>query len=199
MRERGPFEGGSIHAEAPVLGKKESLERVADTQRRYRLTVHNDRPTPFTVADERTTLLDFLNYLRESIILKAKGLEDDELRRPLVSSGTNLLGLVNHLARVEASWFQLIFAGKDLELHSDDFQPDDSISSTDIIRRYEAAITESNRIAAENDDLETLARREYKGTRLSLRWILIHMIEETGRHAGHADIIRELIDGTTGR
>lgn len=158
-----------------------------------------DRPTPFTVADEKTTLLDFLNYLRDSIILKTKGLGDDDLRRPLVPSGTNLLGLVNHLARVEGSWFQLVFAGRDIELHSGDFHPDGSISSTDIIRRYEAAITESNRIATETDDLETLARHEYKGTRLSLRWILIHMIEETGRHAGHADIIRELIDGTTGR
>jgi hypothetical protein len=54
-------------------------------------------------------------------------------------------------------------------------------------------------IATETDDLETLARRNYKGTHLSLRWILVHMIEETGRHAGHADIIRELIDGSTGR
>jgi hypothetical protein len=61
--------------------------------------VSNDRPTPFTVADERTTLLDFLNYLRESIILKATGLGDEDLRRPLVASGTNLLGLVNPTAR----------------------------------------------------------------------------------------------------
>lgn len=161
--------------------------------------MRGDRPTPFTVADERTTLLDFLNYLRESVILKTTGLSDEDLRRAFVPSGTNLLGVVNHLARVEASWFQLIFSGRDIELDPDDFHPDDSISSTDIIRRYEAAIAKSNRITTETDDLDTLARDEYKGRRLSLRWILIHMIEETGRHAGHADIIRELIDGSTGR
>jgi uncharacterized damage-inducible protein DinB len=150
------------------------------------------------VADERTTLLDFLNYLRESIILKAKGLGDDELRRPLVPSGTNLLGLVNHLAYVESVWFQYLFAGRDIDLPSDDFHPDANMSPTDVIARYEVAIVESNRIAAETD-LETLTRREYKGTHLSLRWILVHLVEETSRHAGHADIIRELIDGTTGR
>lgn len=158
----------------------------------------NDRPTPFTVADERTTLLDFLNYLRESTILKATGLNDDDLRRPLVPSGTNLLGLVNHLAFVEAVWFQYLFAGQDVELPSCDFHPDPSITPTEILARYQDAIAESNRIAAEAD-LETLARREYKGTHLSLRWILVHLVEETARHAGHADIIRELIDGTTGR
>lgn len=172
---------------------------MPSSQHRYRPGVSNDRPTPFTVAGEKTTLLDFLGYLRESIVLKVTGLPDEDLRRPLVPSGTSLLGLVNHLAIVEASWFQFIFAGRDIELHSDDFHPDHSISSTEIIRRYEAAIIESNQIVADTNDLETLARREYKRTRLSLRWILIHMIEETGRHAGHADIIRELIDGATGR
>lgn len=179
-------------------GKSEAVDDVSTT-RRYRLLVTNDRPTPFTVADERTTLLDFLNYLRESLILKAKGISDDDARRPFVPSGTNLLGLVNHLAFVETSWFQFIFAGRDIQLPSGDFHPDASIPSADIISRYEAAVAESNRITTETDDLETLARRDYKGTHLSLRWILVHMIEETGRHAGHADIIRELIDGTTGR
>lgn len=159
----------------------------------------NDRPTPFTVADERTTLLDFLNYLRQSVILKARGLADDDLRRRLVPSGTNLLGLVNHLAFVETSWFQFIFAGRDVQLPSGGFQPEAGIPSADVISRYEITVAESNRIATETDDVETLARRDYKGTHLSLRWILVHMIEETGHHAGHADIIREQIDGTTGR
>ncbi len=183
----------------PTISPRFVAPNDVSTTSRYRFLVTNDRPTPFTVADERTTLLDFLNYLRESLILKAKGISDDDLRRPLVPSGTNLLGLINHLAFVEASWFQRIFADRDIQLPPGDFQPHISISSSEIIRRYEAAITESNRIARETEDLDTLARHDYKGTHLSLRWILVHMIEETGRHAGHADIIRELIDGTTGR
>ena len=157
-----------------------------------------DRRTPFVNTGERETLVGFLDYLRESVAIKAGGLPEDEARRALVPSGTSLLGLVKHLTMVEVAWFQWTFAGLDVPIPPVEVDPHDTTASA--LADYRAAVDHSNAIVAGLADLSVLGAR--KGTapeRMSMRWLLVHMIEETGRHAGHADILREQIDGATGR
>jgi len=157
-----------------------------------------DHHTPWTLAGEKETLADFLDYLRDAVIRKASGLPAATVRRPMVDSGTSLLGLIKHLTRVEIAWFQYAFAGADVRVPGDDLTDDDEPQA--VIDDYQMAITVSNRIVAEAADLTQPAKRRAVAPEpMSLRWILVHMIEETGRHAGHADILREQIDGSVGR
>lgn len=157
-----------------------------------------DRRTPFLVADEKQTLREFLDYLRESIIIKATGLNEEAVRRPLVPTGTNLLWLVKHLARVETYWFQFVFAGRKIDGPPNELTDDDSAES--VIGLYREAIAVSNEITDSTSDIGQLCSRKHRDQGpLSLRWVLVHMVEETARHAGHADILREQIDGQTGR
>jgi hypothetical protein len=158
----------------------------------------DDHRTPFTVAGEKQTLRDFLDYLRGAIVRKASELDEDSVRRSTVPSGTSLLGLVKHLTYVEVTWFQWSFAGIDVALPSGDLEPGDTGAS--VLDAYRDACRHANEIIDTNDDLDALCARRAPGyDPLSLRWILVHLVEETARHAGHADIIREQIDGATGR
>jgi uncharacterized damage-inducible protein DinB len=146
-------------------------------------------------------LTAFLDYLRDRMIAKLDGLDDEQARRSLVPSGTSLLGLVKHLAVVELGWFVWSFLGEDFDVgpSGDNLSPDDNIAS--VVEMYRSAFARSQQIAADAPDLDRRAvrsRRPGHETQ-SMRWILVHMIEETARHAGHADIIREQIDGTIGR
>jgi uncharacterized damage-inducible protein DinB len=146
-------------------------------------------------------LAAFLDYLRDRMIAKLDGLDDEQARRSLVASGTSLLGLVKHLAVVELGWFVWSFSGEDFDVgpSGDELSPEDTI--TGVVEMYRSAFTRSQQIAAAVPDLDQRAvrsRRPGHETQ-SMRWILVHMIEETARHAGHADILREQIDGTTGR
>ena len=157
-----------------------------------------DHRTPFGLVSEKETLVDFLDYVRAAIVRKASDLADDDARRPMVPSGTSLLGLVAHLTLVEYGWFQYDFAGLDTPAPPLELRPEDDAAT--VIAAYQAAIARSNAIIAGCTDLETIAARNYTAPEpMSMRWILVHMIEETARHAGHADILREQIDGTTGR
>jgi uncharacterized damage-inducible protein DinB len=158
-----------------------------------------DHRTPFTVAGERQTLSDFLDYLREAIVRKTEGLDDESLRRSTVPSGTSLLGLVKHLTFVERSWFGWTYAGERDELPKDALEPGDTAAS--VLAGYRDAIERSRAIVARGDDLDRRCARQGVAPEepVSLRWVLVHLIEETGRHAGHADIIREQLDGSTGR
>ena len=156
-----------------------------------------DRRTPFVNANERDTLLAFLDYLRESVLVKLDGLGEDDARRALVPSGTNLLGLVKHLTFVEVYWLQNSFAGL-AAATGDDLEPGDTCAS--VSAAYREAILRSNEIIMAVADLETRSAARHRGDGpMSLRWVLVHMVEETARHAGHADILREQIDGTVGR
>ena len=162
----------------------------------------NDLRPPQELTDERTTLIAFLDYLRESIIRKATGLSDAEVRKPMVASGTSLMWLVKHLTDVESYWFDVVFVGGDLgEAFSptrEATQPDDEIE--ELIAQYRAAIARANAVAVAAGSLEAPATKLHRRSQqVKLRWILVHMIEETARHAGHADIIRELLDGNAGR
>jgi len=158
------------------------------------------------VGSEREQLSAFLDYQRETLLWKVDGLSKAELLRPLMSSGMMLLGLVKHLAYVERWWFQSVFAGEDVDYPwTDDdpdadwrVEPDEDVAS--VLDFYRAEATRSREIMS-SAGLDDLARRPHTpppGGDRSLRWIVLHMIEETARHNGHADLMREAIDGATG-
>ena len=156
-----------------------------------------DHNVPALVSGEKETLLAFLGYLRTSVDGKLEGVADADARRPLVASGTTLLGIVKHLAFVEVYWAQRRFAGCDVVLRGDgfDLEPDDTPES--VRRSYAEAGRTTDAIVSACSDLEQPLARGRHG--LTLRWMLAHLVEETARHAGHADILRELVDGATGR
>ena len=147
-------------------------------------------------ADEKTTLQGFLNYLRDAIAAKATGVPEPQVRTPGVPSGTNLLGLVKHLTAVERYYF----LGETVRSWPATFTPNSTDTVDAVLAGYRQAVDEANAVIDACDDLTRPAPRSAKpGSAPSMRWLLTHLIEETGRHAGHADIIREQIDGATGR
>ncbi|WP_308271159.1 DinB family protein [Kitasatospora sp. SUK 42] len=157
---------------------------------------------PSLNADERTTLLSFLDYLRQAVIGKVAGVSDEDARRPGVASGTSLLWLVRHLTVVELNWFEWAYRGLGAEPLETDEVPLDGATLAGEIAAYRAAIARSNAVAADAPDLDRPGARSLRPDDTegpSLRWVLVHMIEETGRHAGHADILREQLDGAVGR
>lgn len=158
--------------------------------------LRGDVRPPSIIADEKATLLAFLNYLRESVASKLVGLSDEEARRPGVDSGTSLAWIVDHLTAVELLWFVETFAGDD---PADETATDTPEPIVDLRDRYRRAVERSNELIEACTDLDTPAARPRRHTPQTMRWILVHMIEETARHAGHADILREWIDGSTGR
>lgn len=155
-----------------------------------------DTPPPRTGTDEAEVLRGFLDYLRTSIAAKADGAPDPEARTPAVPSGTNLLGLLNHLTRVERS----LFLGEEVRDWQATFHAPKTSSVADVVAAYRDAVERANETLDRCTDLAAPLPRPKPGRPApSTRWALTHMIEETGRHAGHADIVRELIDGKTGR
>jgi uncharacterized damage-inducible protein DinB len=156
---------------------------------------------PFT-GDEKTSLRVALDRHREAVLWKIEDLDDEQLRRVMTPSGTSLLGLVKHLAAVEYAWFCETF-GRDTEpLPFDDDDPDADLrvepgeTTADIVAFYGRARAAADRVIDEVGLEET--GPAWFGDPVTLRWVLIHLVEETARHAGHVDILRELIDGLTG-
>lgn len=151
------------------------------------------------VGSERDVLLAYLNKMRKAVVRTCEGLTEEQLRSPGVPSGTNLLGLIQHLTGVEQHWFQLVFLGENLVPDMSMDVPADA-TREQLVAAYRAACTRSDEIVRACSDLSTLAEIVNPGEdkKDSLRSILGHMIEETARHAGHADILREQIDGATG-
>ena len=155
-----------------------------------------DHKPPGVSADEKTTLLGFLNYLRDSIAAKATGIPEPLVRTSGVPSGTSLLGLIKHLTYVE----RFYFLGVNVRSWPRTFTPTGRDTSESVLGGYREAIAAANAVIEACDDLGQPAPRSARpGLAPPMRWLLTHMIEETGRHAGQADIIREQIDGTTGR
>ena len=156
-------------------------------------------------GDEKTMLGAFLDRYRETIIWKLDGLSKEQASARLVPSATTLLGMVKHLAYVERWWFQMNFAGEPVRFPWPEDEPDEDIdfrvvpadSIASISALYQQEIARSREIVADAS-LDDLAKDEKRGPR-NLRWIMVHMIEETARHAGHADILRELTDGAIGQ
>jgi Protein of unknown function (DUF664) len=156
-------------------------------------------------ADERTMLEGMLEWYREGVVGKFTGLSSPDAGRSLVSSSSTMAGILKHLALVEDSWFTERFTGQpipepwasapfdddpDWEFHS---APRDDVG--DLVALYEAACARS-RVAAAGHDLDEVHHGEPRP--FTLRFAYVHMIEETARHLGHLDVLRELTDGATG-
>ncbi|MFG3227880.1 DinB family protein [Kitasatospora sp. NPDC048194] len=157
---------------------------------------------PFTGA-EKECLHTALDRHRDAVLWKVEGLDDEQLRRPLTPSGTNLLGLVKHLGGAELGWFRQTFGLETGPLpfdvdadESSDMRIEPHESTADVLAFYARARAAADE-AIEQLELDSLGT-SWSGRTVSLRWVLIHMATETARHAGHMDILRELTDGATG-
>ncbi|NDU74422.1 DUF664 domain-containing protein [Actinomadura sp. DSM 109109] len=156
---------------------------------------------PYT-GGEKESLKAALDRHRDIVLWKLDGLDEDQVRRPMTPSGTNLLGLTKHLAAVEYNWFCETFGRETEPLPFRDDDPEADLRAgpgetiEDIVAFYGRARAAADKVIEELalDDLGTA----WHGATVSLRWVLIHMVEETARHAGHMDIVRELLDGATG-
>jgi len=160
-----------------------------------------------TTADELTTLQGMLDMQRSILLWKLDDVSEEDARRPLVKSGTSLLGVVKHMAWVEQWWFVEFIGGGSPDYPWSDDDPDadfrigDGETIASISELYAASVASANEVIANAESLDvtgSLDSDDPDRRRRSLRWVLVHMIEETARHAGHLDIIRELIDDTTG-
>jgi uncharacterized damage-inducible protein DinB len=156
---------------------------------------------PFT-GGEKESMRVALDRHRDAVLWKLEGLGDDDLRRPMTQSGTNLLGLVKHLAAVEYGWFCDTFGRPTEPLPFDEDDPDADLrirpdeTTEDVLAFYARARAAADEVIAEVGIEEN--GTAWFGDPVSMRWVLIHMVEETARHAGHVDILRELIDGMAG-
>jgi hypothetical protein len=146
---------------------------------------------------ELQRLREALDGVRAGVLKKLTGLSDQDARRSTVDSGTNLAGLVQHLTFVESLWFEEVVAGGSASRGDRSMRVDPSMSLRTLRAEYRAACAASNEIITAVGDPDAPVTRH--GKQRDLRWVLLAVIEETARHAGHADIIREQIDGPTGR
>ncbi|MFJ7012270.1 DinB family protein [Streptomyces albogriseolus] len=165
------------------------------------------RTEPAQNADERTMLEGWLDYHRATLARKCEGLTDEQLRAASVApSELSLMGLVRHMAEVERSWFRRVFAGEDAaplyygEADPDgEFHPGEADTWKDAYETWQGEIEAARRAAAGHAlDERSQSRHHSHSGPCSLRWIYTHMIEEYARHNGHADLIRQAIDGATG-
>jgi len=148
----------------------------------------------------------WLDFHRATLLSKCEGLDDAQLRtRSVPPSSLTLLGLVRHMSEVERSWFRRVLAGEDVApLYYSDDNEDGDFNDTDTadvaadFAAFRDEVDACRAIAAEHGDLDATAKRKRRGHHVSLRWIYVHMIEEYARHNGHADLLRERIDGVTG-
>ncbi len=157
-----------------------------------------------TTGGERETLRAYLDFHRETLALKCAGLSDDDLRRRTTASGLTLLGLVRHMAEVERAWFRRVIDGQDVPLvwSSDgDFQVAYDVADatpTEAFGAWEAEIAHARRIERAAASLDVTGIDLRSGEEYSLRRVMVHLIQEYARHNGHADLLRERIDGVTG-
>ena len=162
----------------------------------------DNRVEPPEAAGELETLTGFLDYFRATVVMKASGLSDAEGAKRLLPSLTTVSGLVQHLTDVEGFWFRGRMDGQpdvrtrwSAEDPDGEFRVSEQDSLAGIIAGYEAACEQSREVLRRYglDD-----RCRGGDGKQNVRWVLVHMIEETGRHCGHLDILRELLDGSTG-
>ncbi|GAA0413103.1 DinB family protein [Streptomyces luteireticuli] len=172
-------------------------------------TTPDGRPVPPPHAGEREALESWLDFHRATLEAKCRGLDDAQLRRASVPPSTmTLLGLVQHMTAVERNWYQRVFAGRDAPAVYEDagqdgfgLNPDRGLDEA--LADWRAEI-EAGRALTADVPLDHSCDRlrppisDFLGESVSLRWVLIHLIEEYARHNGHADLLRERIDGVTG-
>ena len=156
-------------------------------------------------ADERTTLTAFLDWQRDTLAKKCDGLSHEQLRlRSLPPSTLSLLGLVRHMADVERVWFRVRLDNEQVDaLYSSEDDQDgefDNVDTADVDEAFSSWREECRRAReiATRLDLDATGRNHETGRVMSLRWTLVHMIDEYSRHNGHADLLRQCIDGAVG-
>lgn len=163
----------------------------------------NGRPDPPMTATEKETLTGFLDFQRATLRWKCQGLTPEELgRRAVEPSPVTLHGLIRHLTEVEVGWFVGTFTDEPVrDPYTSPERPDadwtdlDPARYPEDLRRYDEAVERARAAVA---DLDPGYVGSDDGTSVTLRWVLTHMIEEYARHVGHADLLRERIDGATG-
>jgi Protein of unknown function (DUF664) len=161
-----------------------------------------------TVGDERAVLADFLRCQRATLELKCSGLQPTDLSRRAVDPSTlSLLGLVRHMADVERRWFRRVMAGRDAPPHfstraDPDADFDGAVPDPEVVAEawevWRAEVAFAERFVADAPDLDVTGSDAWRGP-VSLRWVIVHMVEEYARHNGHADLLRERIDGRLGQ
>ena len=150
-----------------------------------------DQKPPRRTGNERTTLLALLQYQRDSFVRKVSGVTGDAAAESPVPSGTSLLWLANHMADAESTWVLERFSGRPRPgRHAGTIE--------EAVARYRSVNRDVDAVI-DATSLDQLCPAFDDGPGVDLRWIVAHLVQETARHAGHADILRELIDGTTGR
>jgi hypothetical protein len=165
----------------------------------------DDRAGPAFMESDRQSLVSWLEFYRSTLPWKIRGLTPDQLcLRAVPPSGLTLLGIVRHLAKVERYWFGNVVGGVEqprlyCEAHPEgdfaDVRPENALSDLD---RYHAEVAAARATASAISDLDAALPGKRNGEDINLRWIMVHMIEEYARHLGHADLLRECIDGRTG-
>jgi uncharacterized damage-inducible protein DinB len=154
-------------------------------------------------GDEKEVLAGFLDHYRQTMLQICDGLTEEQLRRSMVPSGTSLLGLLKHLAYVEYGWFHETIGNERFDYPFDtedpdiDFRIEDGETAQQIFDLYRTACDRSRHVLADVS-LDDMVQSPQRRADYNVRWVVVHMIEETARHAGHADILREQLDGTTG-
>jgi uncharacterized damage-inducible protein DinB len=156
-------------------------------------------------GDEREMLCGFLDWYRAVVAHKVEGLSDEQAAAVGTPSGLSPLGVVKHLTVYERDWFRAVFAGEAVERpdaavdNSATFVVDAGDTVASVLAAYREECTQTRRVVDATDSLDELSAvaSELRGP-VTLRWVLVHMIEETARHAGHLDVMRESIDGRTG-
>ena len=155
-----------------------------------------DQRPPRLAGDERATLVALLQFQRESFVRKVAGVDDEAARWSPVPTGTSLLWLTKHLAGAEAVWVLTRFAGRTDVVRDDTVREGDTLDGA--IEAYRATWRAVDAVVAEAS-LDDGCQADEHSPPVDLRWILAHLLEETARHAGHADLLREQLDGSTGR
>jgi uncharacterized damage-inducible protein DinB len=171
----------------------------------YPLAAPPQRTAAPLAAGERETLTSFLDFQRATLAVKCAGLTAGQLRGQAVPpSALSLLGLVRHMAEVERNWFATVLGGQPMgTIFTPGFDPErafSDVAEADVAEAFAVWAAECARareLTAAAPSLDVTGDRDGRGT-FSLRWILVHMIEEYARHNGHADLIRERLDGATG-
>ncbi len=167
------------------------------------------RSEPEPGGSELELLPQYLDYQRQTVLLKTDGLSAEQLAQPLPPSELTLGGLLNHLALVEESWMEVRFLGLperepwigvDWKTDPDrEFRAAADLRPEQLRERYREACARSRQIVSEATSLDQRSVQPLRdGRHFTLRWVLLHLIEETARHAGHADFLREALDGTVG-
>jgi uncharacterized damage-inducible protein DinB len=165
-----------------------------------------NRSDPPFVGDETALLRSWLEFERRTLAWKCDGLDDGQLRsRAVAPSSMSLLGLVRHMTDVERHWCQRVLLGLDVEQRywtdenpDADFTDVDDVVAAEALRTWREEMAATDAAVALDPSPDRLSAGRRKGAQVSLRWILVHLVQEYARHNGHADLLREQIDGATG-